>query len=81
MTNIFRSNFPRITFRMTSKMLCSRFDDNRLFLSGGDFSGHLFAPSRKSMEGWKEAKRLMEEIFWKSIMENILMIEWKGGAL
>jgi len=32
---------------MRSKMFCSRFDDYRLFLSGGDFSGHLFSPSRK----------------------------------
>jgi len=66
---------------MTSKMLCSRFDDNRLFLSGGDFSGHLFAPSRKSMERWREAKRLMEKYFGKISWKNVLTIELKEGAL
>ena len=43
LTNIILYYFPNIIFWMTTEMLCSRFDDNRLFLSEGDFSGHLFS--------------------------------------
>ena len=70
-TNIYCSDFSKITFRMTSKMLCSRFDDNRLFLSGGDFSGHLFSPW-----GGKEAKRLMEEKHFDDWMEKRCSMDW-----
>ena len=71
-TNTFLCRFSRITFSTTTKMFCSRFDDNRLFLSEGDFSGHLFSLRGKILAMERSKKVDGGKIFWRLNGEEVL---------